>query len=60
METKRDLEAKAKALIISSPDEAVKLYRDIFEAYPNEFNDWDAFYSMKALRASKSPNLNWV
>jgi tetratricopeptide (TPR) repeat protein len=60
METKRDLEAKAKALIISSPKEAVKLYRDIFEAYPDDYNDWDAFYTMKALRASKSPDLKWA
>jgi hypothetical protein len=60
METKRDLEAKAKALIISSPEEAVKLYQDIFEAYPNDFNDWDAFYTMKALRASNAPNLVWA
>lgn len=60
METKRDFEAKAKALISTNPDEAVKLYKELWETYPDQFNDWDAFYSIKAMRASNSPNLNWA
>ncbi len=60
METKRDFEAKAKALISSNPDEAVKLYKELWESFPDQFNDWDAFYSIKAMRASNSSNLNWA
>lgn len=59
METKRDIEAKAKSLISSNPDEAVKLYRELQEAFVDEFNSWDAFYAMKALRESKNPDKNW-
>lgn len=32
METKRDIEAKAKSLISSDPVEAVKLYKELQEA----------------------------
>ena len=60
METKKELEAKAKSLIISNPDEAVKLYQKIWEIYTDQFNDWDAFASIKAMRLSNSPNLNWA
>lgn len=42
METKRDFETKAKALISSDPDEAVKLYHEIWETFNDQFNDWDA------------------
>jgi len=60
METKRDFEAKAKALISTNPDEAVKLYRELWEIYPGQYNAWDAFYTVKAMRASNLPNLNWA
>lgn len=60
METKRDIEAKAKSLISSNPDEAVKLYKELQEAFTDEFNSWDAFYAMKALRASRNPDKNWA
>ena len=60
METKRDFEAKAKALISSNPEEAVRLYQELWGTYPDQFNDWDAFYSIKAMRASNSLNLNWA
>jgi len=60
METKRDFEAKAKALIGTNPDEAVKLYLELWETYPDQFNAWDSFYAVKAMRASNSPNLNWA
>lgn len=60
METKRDFEAKAKALIETNPDEALKLYRELWETYPEQFNAWDAFYTVKAMRAAKTPNLAWA
>ncbi len=60
METKRDFEAKAKALITTNPDEAIKLYHELWETFPDQFNAWDAFYTVKAMRASKSPNLTWA
>jgi hypothetical protein len=60
METKRDFEAKAKALISTNPDEAVKLYQEMWETYPDQFNVWDAFYTVKAMRTSYSPNLTWA
>lgn len=60
METKRDIEAKAKSLISTNPDEAVKLYKELQEAFADEFNSWDAFYAMKALRASRNPDKSWA
>src|SRR5690606_5963463 len=60
METKRDFEAKAKALIETNPDEALKLYQELWETYPEQFNAWDAFYSVKAMRGAKSPKLDWA
>ena len=60
METKRDIEDKAKSLISINPDEAVKLYKELQEAFEVEFNSWDAFYAMQALRASKNPDKNWA
>lgn len=60
METKRDIGNRAKSLISSNPDEAVKLYKELQEVFTNEFNSWDAFYAMKALRASRNPDKNWA
>lgn len=60
METKRDFEAKPKALIGTNPNEAVKLYHELWENYTEQFHDWDAFYAIKAMRASTSPNLTWA
>lgn len=60
METKRDFEAKARALIATNPDEAVKLYYELWETFPEQFNAWDAFYAIKAMRASDTPNLKWA
>ena len=60
MENKRDFETKAKALIETNPDEALKLYQELRETYPDQFNAWDAFYTVKAMRAAKSPNLPWA
>lgn len=60
MSTKKDLETKAKALISGSPEEAVTLYRELWETYPDLFNYWDAFYTIKAMRTAKRPDLNWA
>lgn len=60
METKRDLEAKAKAIIATNPDEAVKIYRDIWDNYPEHFNEWNAFFALKAMRSSSLPDLKWA
>jgi hypothetical protein len=60
MESKKDMETKAKALIESSPDDAVKAYQSIYEVYPDQFNSWDTFFTLKAMRASKLSNLVWA
>lgn len=60
METRRDIESKAKALINTNPDEAVITYIQLWETFPDQFNIWDAFHAMKAVRASKSPNIEWA
>jgi len=60
MESKRDLDTKAKALVKTLPEEAVKIYTQIWENYSGEFNSWDAFYSLQSLRGSKSPSLKWA
>lgn len=60
METKRDIETKAKAVLVTNPDEAIQLYKEIFEAYPDDFNLWDAFHTIKAMRSTNSPDLIWA
>jgi hypothetical protein len=60
METKRDLEQKAKSQIDSNPDEAVRLYKELIGAFPEEFNEWDALYAVKATRGCQIPDLSWA
>lgn len=60
MSEKRDIESRAKALIESSPEEAISLYSRLWDEYSEEFNGWDAFFALKALRKSSSPNLEFV
>lgn len=60
MESKRDIETKAKALLASNPAEAVKLYKEISETNPDEFNSWDAFFAIKAMRGENNPDLKWA
>ena len=50
METKRDIESKARSLIDSAPAEAVQLYERIWNELNDQFNAWDALYYLKALR----------
>jgi len=60
MATKRELEDQAKALILPNPEEAVKLYHEIYDTFQEQFNNWDAFYAIKALRASTINELKWA
>lgn len=60
METKRDLEAKAKSLIETNPDEAVGIYKQIWDNSSELFNEWDTYFAIKAMRSSKSPDLKWA
>lgn len=59
MESKRILGDKAKDLISSNPEGAIALYLEIYKSYSDQFNDWDAMYAMKALRACQKPDLVW-
>lgn len=60
MESKYELEKKAKDLISKNPAEAVEIYRMLWDKFSEGFNDWDAFFSIKALRASSDPDLGWA
>jgi hypothetical protein len=50
MELKTDIETRAKALIETSPQEAIILYEQLWNDYNEQFNAWDALFLMKALR----------
>lgn len=57
---KRDLEQKARLLKDENPDEAIKLYREIWDNFNDEFNSWDAFFSIQTLKKSTSNDLDWA
>lgn len=59
IENKRDIEERAKALLDSSPEEAVELYRKLFDEFNDECNSWDAFFTIKASRSIKKPDLKF-
>lgn len=59
-ETKQELESKAKSILESNPNEAVRLYRLMYERYIEQFNSWDAFYSIKGMRVSNSLDISWA
>ena len=56
METKRDIETKARALIDTSPADAIVLYERLWSEFNDQFNSWDAFNLLKAMR--KNINVN--
>ena len=60
MEDKRGLEQQAKALIGNNPDEAVRIYKQIWDNFRLEFNDWDAFFTIKAMRNVNNPDFEWA
>jgi len=60
MPTKRNIEAKAKSLLNSDPEEALQIYMDIYKVFPEEFNTWDAFHSLKVSRLVQNSDLSWA
>lgn len=54
METKRDIETKARSLIDSSPAEAVQLYEKIWVEFNEQFNGWDGLRYLQAMRKDNS------
>lgn len=60
MESKKDIELKAKSLMESSPQETVILYQKLWNEFNNEFNNWDAFFTLKALRLVDNPNIDFA
>lgn len=56
MPTKREIEDKARPLIDTSPLEAVALYEQIWKDFADDFNEWDAFFYVKAIRNTKTTN----
>lgn len=59
LETKKDLEIKAKQLIDNSPCEAISIYQTIYKHHNDVFNNWDAFFVMKAMRNCPTIDLDW-
>lgn len=59
---KRDLEIQAKQLKDQNPQEAINIYKTIWNDYNSEFNHWDAFFVIGILRqtALNFENLNWA
>lgn len=60
MPTKFEIEKRAKSLIDSDPNEAAIQYRKIWDEFGDKFNEWDAFFSIKALRKASNPDLKWA
>ena len=60
MESKFELEKRAKNLLDSNPKEACELYRKVWSEFSDSINEWDAFFTIKALRAAKDYDLNWA
>jgi hypothetical protein len=58
METKRDIETKARSLIDSSPADAKMLYERIWSEFNDQFNAWDAFNLLKAMRKNITVDSN--
>lgn len=60
MESKFDLDKKAKELIETDPGAAVEIYRQLWSEFHEKFNMWDAFYSIKALRKVSIGDFEWA
>jgi hypothetical protein len=60
IETKQELDSKAKSNLESNPNEAVMIYKSMYEQYPDQFNSWDAFNSIKAMRLTTSFDVSWA
>lgn len=57
---KRELEQKAKALKEDNPNEAVVIYRQIWDNFNDEFNSWDALFSLQTMRKTVNPDIEWA
>ncbi|MFC7772475.1 S1 RNA-binding domain-containing protein [Flavobacterium sp. GCM10027622] len=59
---KRDLEQQARMLKDSNPLEAVKIYHEIWKDYNDEFNGWDALFTIQTLRKIECSNtdIDWA
>lgn len=60
MESKFELEKKAKELLQKSPKESAKIYRRIWDEFPDQCNVWDALFSLKALRGAAVEDVKWA
>lgn len=58
--TKRDLEQKAKEILNSKPQESLNLYRTIWEEFNSQYNEWDAFFTLNAMKEVENPDFNWA
>lgn len=59
MEDKRSLDSRAKALIDSQPQEAIEIYRQIWDTYPEHFNAYDGMFALKAARKISNVNIEF-
>ena len=60
MSTKREITDKAKALIDTNANEALELYREAWQNHQDEFNDWDAFFTLKTARKVNEGDLEFI
>ncbi len=56
MPTKHEIGTQAKNIIESSPAEAIRLYETMWRDFNDEFNAWDGFYLLKAMRKTLITN----
>lgn len=58
--TKREITDRAKRYLQENNHaEALKLYRQAWDDYPEERSAWDALFSVKALRESSGRDMDW-
>lgn len=60
MLTPAEICSKAKSLIDTSPKESLQLYRHVWDIEEVTFNEWDSFFAIKAMRKSKTIDLEWA
>lgn len=51
---KFELTQKAKNLISENPSKSLELYTEAWEKFGNEFNEWDGFFLVRAMKDSNS------
>jgi len=60
MMSKFEIEKQAKQLIETDPAAAVEIYRKLWSEFQENFNVWDAFFSIKALRKALISDFDWA